>query len=215
MARQPVVLRHNFIKHDNFERALSAPTGSKEARRFQKQRGRAMGSIRYYQMRERGADEPPRQLFTKDGTVSRERAYRMMQEYQGRNFIVHRMALSPGEGRDAEDLRELTRHVMGELQDFKRQELHWVAVEHHNTEHAHVHIVLFGGGRQMDGKGEYTGSNKAVRIGTAEHDLIREETEAYCRSRERERESWMQALERASGERSRESFRDDPDDDIR
>jgi hypothetical protein len=211
---QPVVLRHNFIRHDNHEAARSAPPGSREAARFRKQRGRAMGSIRYYQMRERSAAEPPRQIFTKDGTVSRERANRMMDECQGRHFIVHRMALSPGEGRDGEDLRELTRHVMRELQDSKRQELHWVAVEHHNTDHAHVHIVIFGGGREMDPGGEYSGSNKAVRIGTADHDLIKRETEEYCRSRERERASWMRALDRANGERARDA-RDDPDDYIR
>lgn len=49
---------------------------------FTRSRSCARAAVRYYQMRPRGNDEPPRSLFTATGTVSRAEAYRLMDTHQ-------------------------------------------------------------------------------------------------------------------------------------
>jgi hypothetical protein len=54
---------------------------------------------------------------------------------------VHRMVLSP-EHADGLDLRQLTRAMMAQLEADAGELPPWIAAEHHNTKHPHVHIVL-------------------------------------------------------------------------
>ncbi len=212
MSEHRPVVQHNYVRFNNVakgRRERNDPS-SKVGRQYVRTRGRAVRSLRYYQDRRRGEDEPERQIFTKDGTVSRREAIRMMDECQGKDFLVHRVVLSPGSGRDQEDLREMTRHVMRCLEDDKRQQIDWVAVEHHNTEHPHVHLVIFGGGRQRDERGDPHGDRKVVRLDLPDCRRIEDEAERWGDSRAREREMWMQAIERANGYREPDR---DPDRD--
>jgi hypothetical protein len=50
--------------------------------------------------------------------------------------------LSPADGRHV-DLRQLTRNTMGQLaRDVGVKDLRWIAAEHRNTAHPHVHILM-------------------------------------------------------------------------
>lgn len=193
---QPVV-KHNYLRFNYHQKATRSP-GSKQGRAFQKLHRRAVDSLRYYQDRDRAPDEPERVLFTKHGTIERPDARRMMDECQGRDWLVHRIVLSPGPGRDGEDLRELARHVMGRLEEEREQELDWVATEHHNTEHPHLHILLFGGGRPLDAWGVPHGERSVVRVDLPECRFLEDETRSWCDRRVRERERWERCIERAN-----------------
>ena len=160
---------------------------------YTRNRGAARAALRYYQMRPRGEDEPARSFFDadEDRTLTRDEVNRLLDEHQGRAFLAHRLMLSPSEEEAPEDLRALTRQVMRGLERAKGRELHWVAVEHRNTDHPHVHIVLCGAAREEDGR------TREVRLDRADHTRIKEDGRDYCREEARDRESWERALERA------------------
>jgi len=61
-----------------------------------------------------------------------------------------KLIVSPEFG-DRVDLSRVTRDLVQHMEDDLATELEWVAVEHHNTEHPHVHIALRG--RRADGEG--------------------------------------------------------------
>ncbi len=154
---------------------------------YTRNRDTARAALRYYQMRPRGEGEPPRRLFTKEGTVSRDEAYRMLDEHQARGYLVHRLMLSPAADERPDDLRDLTRHVLRELEKERGVPLHWVGVEHRNTDHPHVHVVLSGGTETRDGRRE-------VHLDRADHARLREDGRDYCRTEVRERTEWERAL---------------------
>jgi len=61
-----------------------------------------------------------------------------------------KLIVSPEFG-DRVDLSRLTRDLMQRMEEELATKLEWAAVEHHNTEHAHVHIALRG--RRDNGDG--------------------------------------------------------------
>ena len=54
-----------------------------------------------------------------------------------------KLIVSPEFG-DRVDLSRLTRDLIKQMEKDLGTELEWVAVEHHNTEHPHVHVVIRG-----------------------------------------------------------------------
>ena len=160
---------------------------------FTRNRDRAHAALRYYQMRPRGEDEPPRSLFTATEAVSRAEAYRLIDTHQARGYLAHRLMLSPSTSERPEDLQALTRYVMREMEKEHGETLHWVAVEHRNTDHPHVHILLRGG-RERDG------ARAEVRLHRADHIRIKEDGKTYCEIESRERTRWEQALSRAAAQ---------------
>ncbi len=158
---------------------------------FTRNRDRAHAALRYYQMRPRGEYEPPRSLFTATEAVSRAEAYRLIDTHQARGYLAHRLMLSPSTSEQPEDLQALTRYVMREMEKEHGGTLHWIAVEHRNTEHPHVHILLCGGS-------ERDGQRAEVRLDRADHTRIKEDGATYCEIEARERARWEQALNRAA-----------------
>ncbi len=159
---------------------------------YTRNRDTARAGLRYYQMRPRGEGEPPRSLFTKDGTVSRAEAYHLLDAHQARGYLAHRLMLSPAVDEQPDDLRAFTRQVMNALEKEKGMTLHWVAVAHHNTDHPHVHIILCGGGK--DGRG----GRHEVRLDRADHARLKENGRDYCREEGHERMQWEATLTRAA-----------------
>jgi len=166
---------------------------------YTRSRDTARAGLRYYQMRPRGEDEPPRSIFGRDGTMTRDEAYRLLDEHQvggvgsrAQGYLAHRLMLSPGTDERPEDLRDLARHVMRELERDKGRRLHWVAVEHRNTDHPHVHIVLAGGAG--------AGRLRELRLDRADHARIKEDGLDYCRLTARVRDDWDRALATATRE---------------
>ncbi len=178
MTGQPIILRHTYTRSRDTARA----------------------GLRYYQMRPRGDDESPRSIFGAEGTMTRDEAYRLLDQHQAgsgaggqaRGYLAHRLMLSPPEDRRPDDLRDFTRHVLRELERDKGQCLHWVAVEHRNTAHPHVHIVLAGGAGDRP--------RRELRLDRADHARVKEDGLDYCRLTARVRDDWERALAVATRE---------------
>ncbi|MBI3439655.1 MAG: DUF3363 domain-containing protein, partial [Proteobacteria bacterium] len=60
-----------------------------------------------------------------------------------------RLMLAPESGARIEDLKDFTRATMARMERDLATPLDWVAVDHHNTDNPHVHIILRG--RRRDG----------------------------------------------------------------
>lgn len=60
-----------------------------------------------------------------------------------------RLMLAPESGARIEDLKDFTRATMARMERDLGMPLDWVAVDHHNTDNPHVHIILRG--RRRDG----------------------------------------------------------------
>ena len=153
----------------------------------------ARAALRYYQLRPRGEDEPPRTFFGPDGTLSRAEAARLLDAHQtpGGRYLAHRLMLSPGDDERPEDLRAMTYRAMRSLARERREDLAWVAVEHRNTDQPHVHIVLAGGGGRE-------GATREVRLDRADHARLKADAAAYCRLEARLWGDWDRALAMAA-----------------
>ena len=69
---------------------------------------------------------------------------RQLEGWQGSGDArVFKLIVSPEFG-DRVDLSRLTRGLIEQMEEDLGTDLEWVAVEHHNTEHPHVHIVVRG-----------------------------------------------------------------------
>lgn len=60
-----------------------------------------------------------------------------------------RIMLAPESGARIEDMKDFTRATMAQMERDLGAELDWVAVDHHNTDNPHVHVILRG--RRRDG----------------------------------------------------------------
>ena len=122
---------------------------------------RVGGLLKYVAYRDQGAREG--RLFGPPGTVGNQQR-REFGDYVARSLngskpqlsrdakgelidrrrAVYRFVLSP-EHAEGLDLRRLTRAAIGRLEtDSGANGLRWIAAEHRNTAHPHVHIVLAG-----------------------------------------------------------------------
>lgn len=61
----------------------------------------------------------------------------------------HKLMISPSLEIPVSDFREWTRNLMRDLEEKQGKKLHWFAVQHHNTEHPHVHIIIAGAGENL------------------------------------------------------------------
>ena len=87
--------------------------------------------------------------------------FRAPLENEPRQF---RFIVSPEEG-DRLDLKEFTRQFMRQVEKDTGRRLIWAAVNHHNTDNPHVHIVIRGVDRDGDElriDGRYIGRGDAV-----------------------------------------------------
>ena len=55
-----------------------------------------------------------------------------------------RLIVSPEDGAELSDLTGYTRDLMGRIEEDLGTRLDWVAVNHHNTGHPHVHVIIRG-----------------------------------------------------------------------
>lgn len=109
--------------------------------------------LKYVQYRGRAEQESraDRQFFNaeKDGLNWRSAAKSVMQGERAGDVYYHRMILSPAENEPISDWKAWTRAVMGDLEQRLGKSLNWYAVNHQNTEHPHMHIVMQGTGRDL------------------------------------------------------------------
>jgi len=105
---------------------------------------KARAHINYIQYRE-GEDrgKGPRQFFNeeKEPILGRDIKEKLLE--QERNGVtMHKIILSPGV--QSAELKDYTREMMDQLEREKGQKLDWYGIEHRNTDHPHVHVVVMG-----------------------------------------------------------------------
>ncbi len=103
--------------------------------------GRAAAHLRYIQRDGTSRDGERGQLYSAtddraDGAAFLERGQEDRHQFR---FIV-----SPEDGADVSDLTAYTRDLMRQVEADLGTKLDWVAVNHHNTGHPHVHVIVRG-----------------------------------------------------------------------
>jgi len=125
---------------------------------------RTLAHVKYIQHRP-GDDKPPdgRTFFDESEENLDGRSLRKaIKELEDSKVVAHKLTLSPEV--EPLDKQEYTRETMKKLSAEKGQDLKWMAVEHNNTAHHHIHVVILG----QDKNG------KAVRIDKDDYPKLRE-----------------------------------------
>jgi Protein of unknown function (DUF3363) len=119
-----------------------------------------------------------------------------------------RLILSPEKGYEITDMRAYVRDVMQRVERDVGTKLDWIAIEHHNTDNPHTHILFRGKDEQGQDpilRREYIGYGIRQRASEAATDLLGERTE---REMEQAREKEVQAERFTSLDRSIERHMD-------
>jgi type IV secretory pathway VirD2 relaxase len=108
----------------------------------------ALGAhVRYLQRDGVTRDGQPGRLFDAKGDEADGRAFAERCEEDRHHF---RFIVSPDDASELADLKAFTRELMAEASHDLGSKLDWVAVDHWNTEHPHIHILVRG--RADDGQ---------------------------------------------------------------
>lgn len=147
--------------------------------------GKALAHVKYIQHRpgpdrERGG----REFFNeREDRLDVRDMREAIKELGGSRVVVHKVTLAPEI--NPQDKKAFTREVMERLGRDMGKDLSWFAVEHDNTDHHHIHVVVLGEDR----------NGSEVRITLAEIDKAKEHGDRYL-------ERWHRhELERSRRER--------------
>lgn len=148
--------------------------------------GKALAHVKYIQHRP-GPDREPggREMFNdrEDGIDAREMR-KAIKELGDSRVVVHKLMLAPEI--NPQDKKAFTREVMANLSQEMGRDLQWFAVEHNNTDHHHIHVVVLGRDR----------NGTEVEIGMKEIEKVIEQGDRYL-------ERWHpKELERSRKERA-------------
>jgi hypothetical protein len=111
------------------------------------EKGRAKATIRYItHRRDKDGHTVTRALFGYDGALTKEQAYRMIDDAQ-KGTIFYRFVLSPDPKREDRykdlDLSEITIHTMLALEERLGKQIQFVATMHDDhSPHRHVHTLV-------------------------------------------------------------------------
>jgi len=125
---------------------------------------RTLAHVKYIQHRP-GDDKPPdgRTFFDETEENLDGRSLRKaIKELEDSKVVAHKLTLSPEV--EPLDKKEYTREIMQQLAAEKGQDLKWMAVEHNNTAHHHIHVVILGKDK----------NGKSVRIDKEDYPKLRE-----------------------------------------
>ena len=176
-----IVVRHSYISaRDRQSRVGGKPSKVAAV-------GRALAHLKYIQHRP-GEDREKggREFFGEsDDDLSARRLRKAVREMADSKVVVHKVTLAPEI--NPHDKRAFTREVMQKLSSEKGLDLQWMAVEHNNTDHHHIHVVILGKDK----------NGTDVRIDKKDYDKIKEYGDRYL-----ERVHPLE-LERARAERER------------
>ena len=131
------------------------------------------GHLKYLQYRERDPEQESRAdryLFNdKEDHVDRRAVHDDLMGERAGDIYYHRLILSPSQDEPIDDLREWAREVMADLEDRLDKDLNWYAVQHHNTDDPHVHVVLSGTSINRE-----TGQEEPVALAPDDFRFLRE-----------------------------------------
>jgi DNA-directed RNA polymerase subunit RPC12/RpoP len=127
---------------------------SNYVKRGKGEKGRAKATVRYItHRRDRDNQTVTRTLFGFDGELTREHAYRMIDEAQ-KGTLFYRFVLSPDPKREDRykdlGLSDITIHTMLKLEERLGRQVQFCATEHtDHSPHRHVHVLALVGGRKL------------------------------------------------------------------
>ncbi|MBX9687379.1 MAG: hypothetical protein K2X27_11800 [Candidatus Obscuribacterales bacterium] len=142
--------------------------------------GKALAHVKYIQHRP-GPDREKggREMFNEQGDrIDAKEMREAIKELGDSRVVVHKLTLAPEI--NPADKKAFTREVMQNLSRDKGRDLQWFAVEHNNTDHHHIHVVVLGKDR----------NGTEVRIDMKDIDKVKEYGDRYlerCHPRELER----------------------------
>jgi hypothetical protein len=126
--------------------------------------GKALAHLKYIQHRP-GEDREKggREFFGEsDDELSGVRLRQAVKEMANAKVLVHKITIAPEI--NPADKKAFVREVMKELGSEKGLDLNWFGVEHSNTEHHHIHVVVLGKDR----------NGRDVNINKRDYDKIKE-----------------------------------------
>jgi len=103
--------------------------------------GAARAHLRYIERDGTTRDGGRGQLYGADADKADGKAWLERAEEDRHQF---RFIVSPEDGAEYDDLKDLTRRLMARMEEDLGTKLDWVAVDHFNTGHPHTHILLRG-----------------------------------------------------------------------
>lgn len=108
--------------------------------------GKAMAHVKYIQFRpgeDRERGSAGRDMFNdSEDRLNSKDMRAAIRELGDAKVIAHKLTLAPEIS--PEDKKAFTRDVMKNLSRDKGLDLDWFAVEHNNTDHHHIHVVILG-----------------------------------------------------------------------
>ena len=130
--------------------------------------GKALAHVKYIQHRP-GPDREKggREMFNERDQVDAREMREAIKELGGSRVVVHKLTLAPEI--NPADKKAFTREVMQNLSRDKGLDLNWFAVEHNNTDHHHIHVVVLGKDR----------NGSEVRIDMKDIDKVKEYGDRY------------------------------------
>jgi hypothetical protein len=149
------------------------------------EKGRAKSTIRYIQhRRDRDGERVSRTLFGYDGELTRQQAYRMIEEAK-KGTLFYRFVLSPDPKREDRykdlDLSEITIHTMLALEERLGKQVQFVATMHDDhSPHRHVHTLVL-----VEGKRLTREDFQALRETATEHALVQRRIRDQIREQRR------------------------------
>jgi hypothetical protein len=135
--KRPLIIKATYCKRDNTDRR------------------RAKDNVRYItHRRDREGERVTRDLFGFDGFVSKDTAYRMIDEAPKKGRYYYRVIVSPDPRREDSyrdlDLRSLTIATMLKLEERYGKSIQFVAALHDDhAPHRHVHALVILNGRRL------------------------------------------------------------------
>ena len=153
-----IVVRHKYIP------GRGRGSGAKVA-----SIGKALAHVKYIQHRP-GADREQggREMFSdKEDRIDAREMREAIKELGDSRVVVHKLTLAPEI--NPQDKKAFTREVMENLGRDKGLDLKWFAVEHNNTDHHHIHVVVLGRDR----------NGSEVRIDLKDIDKVKEHGDRY------------------------------------
>ena len=172
--------------------------------------GKSAAHLRYIQRDGTSRDGERGQLYSAtedraDGTAFVERGADDRHQFR---FIV-----SPEDGADLSDLTAYTRDLMAQVETDLGTRLDWVAVNHHNTGHPHVHVIVRGKDELSENlviNGDYLANGireRASDLATLELGPVTEIEQSRKLSAEVDRDRFTR-IDRAMTEEASERFLD-------
>jgi len=157
--------------------------------------GKALAHVKYIQHRP-GPDREQggREMFNERDDVDAREMRKAIKELGDSRVVVHKLTLAPEI--NPEDKKAFTREVMQNLGKDKGLDLQWFAVEHNNTDHHHIHVVVLGRDR----------NGTEVRIDLKDIDKVKEYGDRYL-ERWHPRELEKSRREREDREKERRAER--------